>query len=146
MIKKINVRINKLRDDGYISDSTLQYLLINSDARVGHFYLLPKIHKTNCPGRPVISGCNTPTEKISAFVDHQLKPLVPQIFSYVKDTNDFQKKLKDMDRFPEGAILVTIVVGLYPHIPHNEGLEAIRKILNMRTNQAIPSNTYRRHC
>ena len=33
-----------------------------------------------------------------------------------------------MDRFPEGAILVTIdVVGLYPLIPHNEGLEAIRK-------------------
>ena len=140
MIKKINVRIDKLRDDGYISDSTLQYLLINSDARAGRFYLLPKIHKTNCPGRPVISGCNTPTEKISAFVDHQLKPLVPQIFSYVKDTNDFLKKLKDMDRFAEGAILVTIVVGLYPQIPYNEGLEAIRKILNTRTNQAIPTD------
>ena len=46
-----------------------------------------------------------------------------------------------MDRFPEGTILVTIdVVGLYPHIPHNEGLEAIRKILNMRTNQEIPTD------
>ena len=103
--------------------------------------LLPKIPKTNCPGWPVISGCNTPTEKISAFVDHQLKPLVPQISSYVKDTNDFLNKLKGMDRFPEGAILVTIdVVGLYPHIPHNEGLEAIRKSLNTRTNQAIPTD------
>ena len=38
-------------------------------------------------------------------------------------------------------ILVTIdVVGLYPHIPHNEGLEAIRKILNTRTNQEIPTD------
>ena len=73
MIKKINARINKLHADGYISDSSLQYLLINSDARAGRFYLLPKMHKANCPGRPVISGCNTPTEKISAFVDHQLK-------------------------------------------------------------------------
>ena len=46
-----------------------------------------------------------------------------------------------MDRFPEGAILVTIdVVGLYPHIPHNEGLEAIQKTLNMRTNQEIPTD------
>lgn len=63
MIKKINVRLNTLHDDGYISDSTLQYLLINSDARAGRFYLLPKIHETNCPGRPVISGCNTPTEE-----------------------------------------------------------------------------------
>ena len=46
-----------------------------------------------------------------------------------------------MDKFREGAILVSIdVVGLYPHIPHNEGLEAIRKILNTRTNQAIPTD------
>ena len=74
-------------------------------------------------------------------MDHQLKPLVPQISSYVKDTNDFLKKLKDLDKFQEGAILVTIdVVGLYPHIPHNEGVGAIRKILNMRTNQVIPSD------
>ena len=56
----------------------------------------------------VISGCNTPKEKISAFVDHQLKSLLPQIPSYVKDTNDFIAKLKDMERFPDGAILVTI--------------------------------------
>jgi len=46
-----------------------------------------------------------------------------------------------MDRFLEGAILVTIdVVGLYPHIPYNEGLEAICKILNMTTNQEIPTD------
>ena len=90
MINKINARINTLHGDGYISDSTLQYLLINSDARARRFYLLSKIHKTNCPGRPVISGCNTPTEnKISAFVDYQLRPLVPQISLYVKDTKTF---------------------------------------------------------
>ena len=141
MIETINGRVNRLHRDGYIKDSTLQYLLINSDARAGRFYLLPKIHKKNCPGRPVISGCNTPTEKMSAFVDHQLKSLVPHIPSYLKDTNDFLTKLKEMSRFPEGAILVTIdVVGLYPNIPHNEGLEAIRKILNTRTNPEIPTD------
>ena len=37
MINKINARINTLHGDGYISDSTLQYLLINSDARAGRF-------------------------------------------------------------------------------------------------------------
>ena len=31
----------------------------------------------------------------------------------------------------EGAILCTIdVVGLYPHIPHNEGLEALKEALS----------------
>ena len=100
MIDIINERVRRLHSDGYISDSTLQFLLINCNARAGRFYLLPKIHKKNCPGRPVISGCNTPTEKISAFVDHQLKSLVPQIPSYVKDTNGFLARLKDMEMFP----------------------------------------------
>ena len=47
-----------------------------------------------------------------------------------------------MGRFPEGAILVVTidVVSLYPRIPHNEGLEAIRKILNTMTNQEIPTD------
>ena len=52
-----------------MKDSTFHYLLINSDALAiaGKFYLLPKIHKKSCPGRLVICGCNTPTEKLSAF-------------------------------------------------------------------------------
>lgn len=112
-----------MRSDGQISDSTLEYLLVNSTAKAGRFYLLPKLHKKGCPGRPVISGCNTPTEKISAFVDHHLKPLVTSVPSYIKDTNDFLRKLIDIGTIPKEAILVTIdVVGLYPHIPHDEGL------------------------
>ena len=43
------------------------------------------------PGRPVISNCGFYTENISAFLDHQLKPIAMQVKSYVKDTNDFPK-------------------------------------------------------
>ena len=41
---------------------------------LGKLYLLPKIHKglSNLPGRPLISNCGTPTEKVSEFPDHQL--------------------------------------------------------------------------
>ena len=114
---------------------------MNSTAKAGRFYLLPKIHKKGCPGRPVISGCNTPTEKISEFVDHHLKPLVSSIPSFVKVTNKFLHKLKSMETLPEGAILVALdVVGLYPHIPHAEGLEAISSALNERENQEIPTS------
>ena len=57
------------------------------------------------PGRPVISGCGTPTEKISAFVDQKVLLLVPEIKSYIKDTNDFLHKLGELGDLPEGAIL-----------------------------------------
>ena len=37
--------------------------------RIPGFYTLTKIHKHTLLGRPIISGCNGPTERISAFVD-----------------------------------------------------------------------------
>ena len=63
MVKKIN---EKIRDD-----ETKDYLMVSEDVKPGRFYLLPKIHKQGCPCRPVISGCGTPTENISAFVDQK---------------------------------------------------------------------------
>ena len=46
-----------------------------------------------------------------------------------------------METLPENAILVSLdVVGLYPHIPHAEGLEAIRHALNKREDQEMPTS------
>ena len=45
--------------------------------------------KTVLSAASYISSCNTPTEKISVFVDSQLEPLVSQIPSFVTDTNHF---------------------------------------------------------
>ena len=40
-------------------------------------YLPPKIQSLfDVPGRPVISSCGTPTEKVSEFLDHHPNPLV----------------------------------------------------------------------
>jgi hypothetical protein len=39
----------------------------------GRFYLLPKIHKANNPGRPIVSANGHPTEKISEFVNFHLR-------------------------------------------------------------------------
>ena len=128
MIKKVNQRIIELHRKGNIDDETKKYLLASGEERAGTFYLLPKIHKEGCPGRPVILGCKTPTEKISRFVDHHLRSLVPTDNSYIKDTSDFLRKLMDIGTLPEGAILCTVdVVGLYPHIPHDEGLQAVKE-------------------
>ena len=97
-------------------------------------YLLPKIHKglVNVPGRPVISNCGTPTEKASEFLDHHLQPIMKSGTSYIKDTNDFLSKLKNLKKVPDNAKLVTAdAVGLYPSIPHNEGLEVLNLFLKI---------------
>ena len=63
-------------------------------------YITPKIHKENNPGRPVINSINCHTSEISRFVDHHLQPLVKEIPSYIKDTNDFVNKINNF-KVPE---------------------------------------------
>jgi hypothetical protein len=55
--------------------------------------MLPKIHKANNPGRPIVSACAGTTEKISEFIDLYIKALAQSVDSYIKDTNDFLWKL-----------------------------------------------------
>ena len=55
--------------------------LVPKDCKTPAFYFLPKIHKQNIMGRPIISGNNSPTEKISAFVDEHIKQFVPSVKS-----------------------------------------------------------------
>ena len=143
LVNKILHCISRVKDRGDISSETIDYFLINNP-RVGRFYLLPKIHKRldGVPGRPVISNCGYHTENISSFLDYHLQPLAKSVKSYIKDTNDFLKKLRDLPPLPEDAMLCTIdVVGLYPNIPHNEGLEAIKNALNTRQDQTISTES-----
>ena len=131
-----------------LSSSVLEYTIdkINSYfpvliwCKLGKLYLLPKIHKHlfDVPGRPVVSNCGTPTEKVSEFLDHVLKPVVQQSRSYIKDSNNFIKKLKEIKEDPKDAVMVTAdVIVLYPNIPHNIGLEALRRMLNDQINKKI---------
>ena len=82
----------------------------------------------NVPGRPVISNCGTPTEKVSEFLDSHLQPIMRKGLSYVKDSGDFISKIKRIGSVLENAILVTAdVVGLYPSIPYDVGLKALAR-------------------
>ena len=135
--------LNKIRARKDLSAENLEYFF-NKDPKFARFYLLPKIHKRlhNVPGRPVISNCGYYTENISSFLDYHLKPLGKNVESYIKDTNDFLIKLKELGSLPKNAILCTIdIVGLYPNIPHKEGLASIRKHLDNTENKEVTTHT-----
>ena len=59
------------------------------------FYISPKIHNENNPGRPVINSINCHTSEISRFVDHCLQLLLREIPLYIKDTNAFINKINN---------------------------------------------------
>ena len=144
LVERSNKIFSRLCSRKLISEKELKYFTYSfkKATNLGKLYFLPKIHKrlSSVPGRPVISNCGTPTEKISEFLDHILKPVMQESWSYIKDSGDFLKKVKHLGPIPDGAILVTAdVVGLYPSIPHKAGLEALRRRLNKRETFEIPT-------
>ena len=75
--------------------------LHNRKPKTSSLYLLPKIHKIKKPGefppgRPIISANGSPTERISAFVDENIKGAVPKLKSHIKDTTDFIHRIENL--------------------------------------------------
>ena len=144
LTEKINKFFKRLYNNKLISEKELKYFSYNfkNTSCLGKMYLLPKTHKrlNDVPGRPVISNCDTPTEKLSEFLYHHLQPIMKAGKSYIKNTSDFLEKLKNLGNIPSNAILVTVdVVGLYPSIPHDAGLQVLYEKLEERTDKKIPS-------
>ena len=89
------------------------------------FYTLTKIHKPTSVRRPIISGCDGPTEKLSCFVDKILQPIAQQQKSYLKGTTDFIDFI-EKTTLPKGVILVSMdVTSLYTNIPQEEGINIL---------------------
>ena len=65
----------------------LTIFLIFTTPRTSDIYFLPKIHKINKPGRPIVSACSCPTELISSYLDSVMLPIFKSLPTYIKDTN-----------------------------------------------------------
>ena len=114
--------MNIIEESTYINLQT-------KNPRIPTFYLLPKIHKKDNPGRPIVNGIGSPTKKISAYVDTFLIKYTPRIPSYIKDTTHLLNILKH-HRILTTDIMVTIdVKSLYTIIPHTEGIAAITRMM-----------------
>ena len=67
----------------YIDETTEKWLSLTPNTpRNPVFYNFTKIHKPNPVGKPIISSCDSPTERMSSFV--YLSAKVQE--SYLKDT------------------------------------------------------------
>ena len=67
---------------------------------------------------------------MSEIVDFFLQPYMPTIPSSIKDTDDFIRRIRNIIDLPSDVLLVTFdVVSLYPSIPHDFGLCALKDFL-----------------
>ena len=88
LTKAINTYIDSMYQEGIIDPLTREYLTLSTEPppRTQQLYFLKKIHKNPIAVRPIVSGCGGPTENISQLVDLHLKPHVPKIKSYLRDS------------------------------------------------------------
>ena len=137
---KIKKLIDNMLDSGYIDKytHTYMYLCPPEKVRTQRMYFLKKLHKTPHGIRPIVSGCSGPTERVSAFLDYIIKPLVPTTPSYIKDSSHIIALL-EQTHVPPDALLVTIdVTSLYTNIPQDKGTDACLEAIGLAESSHIP--------
>lgn len=70
-------------------------------------------------GTPVIFNCDIPREKISGFLDNQLKILIQKSWSWFKDSS----YIIEIDILEDVVLVTANEVSLYPSIPYQDGLD-----------------------
>ena len=124
--KRVTQLIKLLYHGKHIDAMTGKWLsLTQNPPRIPVFYTLTKIHKPNPVERPIISGCEGQTERISSFVDYLFQPIAKAQQSCLEDTPDFINFI-DRTKVEENTGLVSIdVTSLYTNIPQEEGITTV---------------------
>ena len=103
-VKKL---INKLDKEEHKDEMTKRWLSLTlNPPRIPQIYTLTNTLKPTPVGRPIITGYEGPTERISSFVDSILQPIAKSQKSYLKDTTDFTNFI-EKTKVVENAILVS---------------------------------------
>ena len=137
--ERVNNAIDNLKKEKEIPEK-LAKSLKTVEPNTPKFYTLPKIHKENNPGRPVVNTINSHTSKISQLVDYHIQPLAQRLPSYTKDTGHFLRKLDNIKDINAQTILVTLDVrSLYTCIPNEEGVDAVKEAISNSPDSKVSS-------
>lgn len=142
IVNEIKKSLKHLHDAGYIDDTELEYLTPPVDTRTQRMYFLKKLHKNPHGIRPIVSGINGPTERLSVYIDHFLKPTLTNIPSLLNNTHELISIL-ETNPIPTDALLVTIdVSNLYLNIPQDEGTNACLDAMSLKKTYLASAKKY----
>ena len=116
---KLNRLLRSIKDK--LPDTSFDFLFA-SGSLPGILYGLPKIHKANCPIRPILSAIGTFNYNCAKFLVPILNPLTQNEYT-VKNSIDFAKELNAF-KFAEPVFLASFdVASLFTNIPLNETID-----------------------
>lgn len=143
--EEVMEEIRKLRGDDLITDA--EFAMLSQGAKTPAFYGLPKLHSVKPldvfpPLRPICSGSESCTKRLSEFLDTFLKAAARKLPSYIQDTTSFVKKIKNfIPSVPTSDIHLAVldVNALYPNIDQVEGANACYEQLENRRDKTFSS-------
>ena len=130
---KLHVTIKNSTHLTKLATSLLQLEKVKDHLRIAPFYCLPKIHKGlhhPIPGRPLHSSPSTPTYHASVFLDRVLQPLLCRLPLICTSSREIIQDIScTLEYVPaDSTIMCADVASLYPSIPIDAGIKAIRDI------------------
>ena len=130
-VKEIDEWVNRWKPHG-LSDKWVRYITSNSRVHPGVNYPLIKTHKPDNPARVITSGCGTPIENLSYFVEKYCKVAVDSISSRVRDTSHMLDIIDELNEIgiSDGDVLVSFdIINMFPSIDNDTGIERVRRKL-----------------
>ena len=122
--EELNKYVYSLLKEGVI-DQKLRYHLQSTCSSLSVFYGLPKVHKTGYPIRPIISTIGSYQYQLSKYLARKIREARPQANSYIKDSFEFVKKIKDtvLEKDKQYIMCSFDVESLYTNVPVEEAIE-----------------------
>ena len=102
-----------------------------TNARLPYFYGIPKVHKPNCPLRPIISSVGSISHSLSSWLASILTPYLGTFSgSHLKNTDDFMGRLREFSRnnsMTHVRMISFDVTSLFTNVPLDDVLDFIRR-------------------
>ena len=109
----------------------------NCGSTAGVLYGLPKVHKTGCPFRPIVSSVNTYNYNLASFLVNVLKPIYTNQFT-IKDSFTFLDWVKAHQHNNE-MMCSFDVCSLFTNVPLDETIEiSLTKLYSLPDPPSLP--------
>ena len=126
-LKEVERVLTCLKNNNLISKRQYRHLKMCPEPRIPIFYGLPKIHKKDCPLRPIVSQIDSPSYKLNKYLNYLLTTAEKEIPFLLQDTTKFLQNINNLPQFENNSpILFTIdVTSLYTVLPHDMCIEYV---------------------
>ena len=120
----------------------MEVIITSHNSRLGKMYGNIKTHKTDNPARVITSGCNTPVERLSIFVEKMLYGIASELLSRIKDTNHMLNIIDDLNNLnlhPESVLVSFDIINMFHSIDNKMGINSVKKFLDERVCKDPPT-------